>query len=156
MLHNLFIWFYKKIKIKIPIRYINKTHPRLKKISVGDWIDLYSAKDYKYKAGENLLVNLGFSMQLPEKYEAYVLPRGSSFKNYSFIQTNSKGVVDNSYRGNNDVWFLPIYALRDGEIKKGDRVCQMRIQLSMPTIILEEKDSFEDSDRGGYGSTGKQ
>ena len=43
-------------------------------------------------------------MKLPDGYEAHIVPRSSTFKNYHIIQTNNIGIVDNSYCGENDEW----------------------------------------------------
>jgi dUTP pyrophosphatase len=93
-------------------------------------------------------------MQLPEGYEAYIVPRGSTFKNFKVIQTNHHGVVDESYCGDNDQWFVPLYALEDTKINKYDRVCQFRIQKKMPEVEFIEVETLGNDDRGGHGSTG--
>lgn len=92
-------------------------------------------------------------MELPEGYEAHVVPRSSTYKNFGVIQTNSMGVIDESYKGDDDFWLFPAYALRDTEIKKGDRICQFRIMKKMPTIELVEVDHLGNENRGGHGST---
>lgn len=93
-------------------------------------------------------------MELPKGYEAHVVPRSSTFKNFGVIQTNHQGVVDESYKGNNDEWFMPVYALRDTEINFNDRICQFRIVEKMPKIDFVEVDELKNEDRGGHGSTG--
>lgn len=121
----------------------------------SDWIDLRSAEDVELKAGEFKLISLGVSMKLPEGYEAHVVPRSSTFKNYGIIQTNHCGIIDESYCGTDDVWKFPAYALRDTVIHKNDRICQFRIIEHQPTIIFNETDKLHDENRGGFGSTGK-
>jgi dUTP pyrophosphatase len=59
----------------------------------SDWIDLRSAAQVSLKAGEFKLIHLGVAMQLPEGYEAHIVPRSSTFKNHGIIQTNHFGVV---------------------------------------------------------------
>jgi dUTP pyrophosphatase len=94
-------------------------------------------------------------MKLPAGYEAHVVPRSSTFKTWGIIQTNSMGVIDNSYSGTNDIWKFPCYATRDTEIFLNDRICQFRIMRKMPRISFIEADSLDDMDRGGFGSTGR-
>ena len=65
----------------------------------SDWIDLRAAEDVDLKKGEFRMISLGVAMQLPEGYEAHILPRSSTFKNFGIIQTNHMGVVDGSYCG---------------------------------------------------------
>ncbi|EHL16054.1 dUTP diphosphatase [Peptoanaerobacter stomatis] len=121
----------------------------------SDWIDLKSAEDVELKAFEHKLINLGFALELPIGYEAYVLPRSSTFKNFGIIQTNSMGIIDNSYCGDEDYWRLPVLAIRDTKINKGDRICQFRIMEKMKDIEIEIVEHLGNKNRGGFGSTGK-
>lgn len=121
----------------------------------SDWIDLRSAEDIVLKKGEFKLVPLGVGMQLPKGYEAHVVPRSSTFKNFGVIQTNHMGVIDYTYCGDNDQWFMPVLAVRDTEIHVNDRICQFRIMENQPAIEFEQVDKLGDVDRGGFGSTGK-
>lgn len=121
----------------------------------SDWIDLRAAEHVVLKQGEFKLIKLGVSMQLPEGYEAVIVPRSSTYKNFGIIQTNHMGVVDETYCGDNDVWMMPALAMRDTEIHVGDRICQFRIQKHQPAISFEEVECLGNEDRGGIGSTGK-
>lgn len=122
----------------------------------SDWIDLRAAEDVVLKKGEFKLIPLGVAMELPKGYEAHVVPRSSTFKNFGIIQTNHQGVIDGSYCGDNDQWFMPVYAVRDTEIHLNDRICQFRIMENQPEIQFDEVARLENADRGGHGSTGKQ
>lgn len=122
----------------------------------SDWIDLRAAEDVVLKQGEFRLIKLGVSMQLPKGYEAVIVPRSSTFKNFGIIQTNHMGVVDETYCGDNDVWMMPALAMRDTEIHVNDRICQFRIQKHQPLITFEEVEVLGNANRGGIGSTGKQ
>lgn len=139
---------------QIKIKYHNSDLAKIEKIEVGDWIDLRAAENIKLSAGEFKLINLGISMKLPEGYEAHVVPRSSTFKTWGVIQTNSMGIIDNSYSGTNDIWRFPAYAIRDTNIKVNDRLCQFRIVKKQPKVELIEVDKLDDTDRGGFGSTG--
>lgn len=138
----------------IKIKYFNNQIKKLNKIEKGDWIDLRSAIDCELKTGDFKLIPLGVAMELPEGYEAHVVPRSSTFKNFGIIQTNHKGVIDESYKGDNDQWFFPAYALRDTKININDRICQFRIQKKMPKINFIEVEKLNNNDRGGHGTTG--
>jgi dUTP pyrophosphatase len=140
---------------KIKIKYFTDIDP-IESISVGDWIDLRCAKDIQLYKGEFYLIPLGVAMKLPDGYEANIVPRSSTFKKYGIIQTNSFGVIDNSYSGNNDQWFMPVYATQNIEIKKNDRICQFRINKIQPKIEFEVVEYLDDTDRGGFGSTGNR
>jgi dUTP pyrophosphatase len=140
--------------MQIRIKYFNDQLEKIQKISKGDWIDLRSSIDCELNIGDFKLIPLGVAMELPDNHEAHIVPRGSTFKNFGVIQTNHQGVVDESYKGDNDQWFLPVYALRDTKINMNDRICQFRIVEKMPEIDFIEVDNLENEDRGGHGSTG--
>ena len=141
---------------QITIQYKDETIERLKYIDgKSDWIDLRAAERIELKQGEFKLIPLGVAMQLPKGYEAHIVPRSSTYKNFGIIQTNHTGIVDETYCGPNDWWYMPAYALRDTVIEKNDRICQFRIQKHQPEVIFEEVDALTGQDRGGIGSTGK-
>ena len=140
--------------MNIKIKYFNKDLEKIKKIDKGDWVDLRSSITVELKAGEFKLIPLGIGMELPENHEAHIVPRGSTFKNFGVIQTNHMGVVDESYKGDNDQWFFPAFALRDTVINLNDRLCQFRVVEKMPQIEFEEVEFLGNDDRGGHGSTG--
>lgn len=122
----------------------------------SDWIDLRASEDVELKAGEFKLIPLGVAMELPKGYEAHLVPRSSTFKNYGILQTNSCGIIDCSYCGDEDMWRMPIYATRDTVIHQNDRICQFRIVENQPKITFDEVESLGNADRGGFGSTGRQ
>ena len=141
----------------IKIQYLNDEIERLRYIDgKSDWIDLRAAEEVELKAGEFKLIPLGVAMELPKGYEAHIMPRSSTYKNFGIIQTNHCGIIDESYCGDNDQWYFPAYALRDTEIHVNDRICQFRIMEHQPTIQFEETEKLTGADRGGIGSTGVQ
>ena len=122
----------------------------------SDWIDLRASEDVELKAGEFKLIPLGVAMELPKGYEAHLVPRSSTFKNYGILQTNSCGIIDCSYCGDEDMWRMPVYATRDTVIHQNDRICQFRIVENQPKITFDEVENLGNADRGGFGSTGRQ
>lgn len=141
---------------QIRIKYFTEDIEKLTYIAgKSDWIDLRASEDVEFKAGDFKLIPLGVAMQLPEGYEAHVVPRSSTYKTYGLIQTNSMGVIDYSYRGDNDMWRMPVYATRDVVVKKNERVCQFRIMKNQPTIRFLEVEHLDGEDRGGFGTTGR-
>lgn len=148
---------------KIKIKYHCDDIDKIEKITIGDWIDLRAAEEMVIPHNEFRLISLGISMKLPNGYEAHIVPRSSTFKNWGIIQTNHMGVIDNSYSGTNDVWKFPAYCLmpmevhkgwRYSHINKGDRICQFRIVPIQPKIEFEEVEVLDETDRGGFGSSG--
>ncbi|MBE6713848.1 MAG: dUTP diphosphatase [Ruminococcaceae bacterium] len=142
-------------KVTLKIKYLTEDMEPLCYVDgKSDWIDLRCAETTELECGQFALIPLGVAIALPEGYEAHIVPRSSTFKNFGIIQTNHMGVVDESYCGDGDQWFMPAYALRDTKIEKGDRICQFRIMKHQPKIEFEECSSLGKADRGGIGSTG--
>ena len=141
---------------EIKVKYFHEDMEELCYIAgKSDWIDLRAAQEVTLKAGEFRLIPLGVAIALPEGYEAHIAPRSSTFKNYGILQTNSVGVVDCSYCGDNDQWHMPVYATRDVTIEKGARICQFRIMKNQPPLCFTRVEHLDAPDRGGFGSTGK-
>ena len=150
--------------MKIKIKYFDNAK-ELNMIEKGNWCDLYANKDMFIPEGEKMMIPLGVAMQLPEGYEAHVIPRSSTFKTWGIIQTNHIGIIDNSYCGDNDQWFYPAYCLEpknfiDNQygtlIRKGDKIAQFRIIEVQPKLEFEKVELLGNKDRGGFGSTGSK
>ena len=143
--------------MRIKIKYHNNNIPKLQKNPKGDLIDLYAAETVELKAGEHKLISLGVSMKLPEGYKAELTPRSSTYKTWGILQWNSVGQIDNSYSGTNDIWRFPALAMRDTVIHEGDKICQFELKkVTMNNVLFEESDTLDDTDRGGFGSTGRR
>lgn len=143
--------------MNIKIKYHNQNLTPIEFIGgKSDWIDLRAAETVKLKAGEFRLISLGVSMQLPEGYEAHVVPRSSTFNTWGIIQANSIGIIDESYCGNDDVWKFPALAVRDTEIHENDRICQFRIMPKMKDVEIVEVSQLNNDNRNGFGSTGNK
>ena len=140
----------------IRIKYFSDAVPPLCQVDgKSDWIDLYAAETVTLRAGESALIPLGVAMALPEGYEAHVAPRSSTFKTYGLLQSNGIGVVDWSYRGDEDQWKMPVYATRDVTVEAGSRICQFRIVRNQPPISFQVCEHLDGPSRGGFGSTGR-
>lgn len=163
-----------KMKIKVS----NKTKNKIKIIEKGDWIDLYTAEEVEVLAPKSRyqnirfspkLISLGVAMKLPKYFEANIVPRSSTFKNFGLIQSNSMGIIDHTYCGNNDIWKMPVIPFEHKIIPAGTRIAQFRIRPSQfapiwvklrwlftNKIKFVEVDSLNSNDRGGFGSTGNK
>lgn len=142
--------------LNIDIVYHNPNMPKLEKVDNGDWIDLRASVGGAFKKGDFALIDLGVSMRLPEGYEAHIAPRSSTFKHWGIIQCNSVGVVDNSFSGTNDIWKMPCFFTRDTVIEPNDRICQFRIVKKMEPVSFTEVTELDNTDRGGFGSSGRK
>lgn len=140
---------------KIRIKYLSDQIEPLRYIDgKSDWIDLRAAEDVFIKKGEYRQISLGVAMELPDGYEAHVVPRSSTYKKFGLIQTNSYGVIDASYCGDEDLWMIPVLATRDTWVHVNDRICQFRIMKHQPSIEFQAVESLDNCNRGGFGTTG--
>ena len=159
--------------MKLRVKYLDGAK-KMEKITKGNWIDVYAYEDTFVPVCQRKMINLGFALELPQGWEGHLAPRSSTFKTWGIIQTNSVGVVDDTYIGDNDIWHMPVYCLQGKDkreisndnyeynieegtwIHKGDKIGQFRIMEVMPEIEFEEVESFGNADRGGFGTTGQK
>lgn len=139
---------------ELKVKYIRDVM-KLEQFDMGDWIDLRCAEDLYLKNGEVYAIPLGVAMELPEGYEAIMAPRSSTFKHWGLLAANSIGVIDESYKGDDDEWHFLALPTRDTHVKKNERICQFRIIEHQPTLKLVEVESLDNENRGGMGSTGR-
>lgn len=129
--------------------------PELEQIEKGGCIDLYNYEDITLSAGQFGLISLGVAMELPDGYDAIVIPRSSCFKRHSIILVNSPGYIDNAYKGTDDIWYAPVYAMNDTYIPKGTRCFQFRLVEKQPQIEFQRVRNLDyNENRAGLGSTG--
>ena len=139
--------------VKIPIHYLPGS-PHLEVTTYGGCIDLYNYNEVHLKAGEKGFINFGFSMKLPDGYDALIFPRSSTFSRYGILMTNSVGYIDNSYNGTEDYWKACIYATKDIDIPRGTRCFQFRLIKKQPSINFSQQESLNETNRGGFGASG--
>lgn len=103
---------------------------------------------------ERRLIPCGFSMELPEGYEAQIRPRSGLAIRKGVTCLNTPGTIDQDYRGEIQVILINL-GKEPFEIKAGDRIAQMVIQ---PVVQVQAQvvDEINDTGRGegGFGSTG--
>ena len=53
----------------------------------GDWYDLFASKDVFVPSSieKPILIPLGIAVELPEGYEAHIVPRSSTFRTWGII-----------------------------------------------------------------------
>lgn len=118
-------------------------------------MDLKSVAEVRLNPGERKLISLGFSMEIPEGYEAQIRPRsGLAYKN-GITVLNSPGTIDSDYRG-----VVHVLLINHSDeifwITPGMRIAQMVIApvTRVALVITEEPLSTTDRGEGGFGSTG--
>ena len=154
----------------VKVHYLSPDVPHLKDVNNNsDWVDVYVARaqvngkdipwdsmgEIHYYAGDIIQTWLGFALQPGPNTEADLRPRSSTFRKTGLLQTNSCGVIDNKYAGDNDEWGQQFYAVRSGKISKHQRLGQFRFFAKQEPVIFEACETLGNPDRGGYGSTGK-
>lgn len=162
----------------IRVKYFNEAK-ELTRIEKGNWVDVYANETMFVEEGTAAVVPLGFALELPKGWEGHLAPRSSTFDRWGIIQTNSEGVIDDTFIGDDDQWRMPVYCLRgndticngvdfDGDavwgaptkpkrgtwIYKGDKIGQFRIMEVMPAFEFEVVSTFNNRNRGGFGTTG--
>lgn len=140
----------KKIKIK---RIVDTAGVRVG--TPGEWIDICLPEAVEFRKGEPKFIKLGIAVKLPKDYEAIIAERSSTFKRYGLLLTNSIGVIDNAYCGNNDEWGALFYPTKDVDVPLGTRLLQFRIQKCQPKVKVKYVAELNGEDRGGFGSTGR-
>lgn len=119
-------------------------------------MDLYAAidEDIILKPGQYQLIPCGFSMALPEGYEAQVRPRSGLALKHGITILNTPGTIDADYRG--EVGAILVNT-GDNEftIVPHMRIAQMIIAAYEKVACLSV-DTLEETKRGasGFGSTG--
>ena len=143
----------------ILIKYLNESKDlyRPEKATKGSaGFDLLASinNPLEIEAGKSLLVPCGFSLQMPNHFEAQVRPRsGLALKN-SVTVLNTPGTIDSDYRGEICV-ILINHGQMSFKINRGMRIAQI-IFKETPEVNLVEVDELDNTKRGsgGFGSTG--
>lgn len=117
--------------------------------------DLYAIEDQVIPAHSyGNMIHTGIKIQLPEGWQALILPRSSMGLKTPLRLSNSVGLIDSSYRGELGVLYDNT-SDEDYTIRAHDRIAQL---LVMPNYRFQAKvvDILASSDRndGGFGSTG--
>ncbi len=104
--------------------------------------------------GAVAVVDCGFSMQLPEGYEAQIRPR-SGLAEQGITVANAPGTIDDDYRGRVKVIIQNTHRTTITHIKHGERFAQMVIKpvWYFQWQLVSELDASERG-TGGFGSTG--
>ena len=104
--------------------------------------------------GARAAIPTGFSIALPQGYEAQVRPRSGLALNSGVTCLNSPGTVDADYRGEIKV-ILANHGSEPFHIRRGDRIAQM-VVAPVTRASWREAETLDATARGegGFGSTG--
>ena len=134
--------------------YANSFHT-IDKSGNGKITDAGNIFAFRLYPGERVLVKCGFSMALPNGYEAQIRPRSGMALKYGIGVVNSPGTIDSSWRGECGVILINFSEVCH-EIILHERIAQMVIN-KLPDVEIVEVDSLDETDRGenGFGSSGR-
>jgi dUTP pyrophosphatase len=142
---------------------INRISPSTNDVSLPTYategsagMDIFAAveTDLTVRGGKTVLVPTGFSMELPQGFEAQIRPRSGLAIKHNIGLMNAPGTIDSDYRGEVKV-ILTNFGNEDFTVHRGDRIAQMIIS-RYERIVWEESGILNDTSRGagGFGSTG--
>lgn len=116
--------------------------------------DLYARIDQTIQPKSVVLVPLNIALQLPSGYFALMAARSSLHKK-GLMMANGIGVGDSDFSGDGDEYRAALFNFSDQPVtvEKGERLVQMII-LQRDPVEFSEKKHFNQTDRGGFGSTG--
>ena len=119
-------------------------------------MDLYAAneKPITLMPLERHLIPLGFTIELPQGFEAQIRPRSGMAIKHGITLSNCVGTIDEDYRGEVCVGIVNL-SDKPYEIKAGDRIAQMIIAPVFKAQIIEVDELLSTKrGEGGFGSTG--
>lgn len=122
--------------------------------SAGADLQACLSENITLKPFERKIIPLGFSMEIPQGFEAQIRARsGLAIKNGISV-INGIGTIDSDYRGEVSV-LLVNFGEEDFEISHGMRIAQMVFaKFEKPNFEIVSEVSQSQRGSGGFGSTG--
>lgn len=104
--------------------------------------------------GKMVMVSCGFSIAVPEGFEAQVRPRSGLASKFGITLSNSPGTIDSDYRGEVKVPLINLGS-ESFEITRGLRIAQM-VVAPVNRVRWQEVEELSETARsvGGFGHTG--
>jgi dUTP pyrophosphatase len=105
--------------------------------------------------GAMAMIPSGFSMALPEGYEAQIRPRSGLAAKFGVTVLNAPGTVDADYRGE-----VKVMLINHGQapfvVRRGERIAQM-VVAPVSRVVFQLQERLDETERGegGHGSTGR-
>jgi len=141
-----------KVKIKLLTK-TAKLPEKMTEFSAG--YDIYAdiQENIDIEAFQRVLVSTGFSIALPNDYEAQIRPRSGLAINNGISVLNSPGTIDSDYRGEVKVILINL-SNEKFTVKPGMRIAQM-IVAKHEKPVFEIVEEIDDTARGtdGFGSS---
>ena len=116
-------------------------------------MDLRTPKELRVPAHSSAIIDTGVHLQIPNNYVGFLKSKSGLNVKHSIL---SEGVIDCGYTGS-IVAKLYNHSNTDYVFQKGDKITQLVILPCATGALLEQVDSFDETERGdsGFGSTGK-
>lgn len=110
--------------------------------------------DLDLEPGAITLIPTGFSIAIPEGFEAQIRPRSGLAVKHGIGLINSPGTIDADYRGEVMIAVINLGKKRY-TFHRGDRIAQMVVnRIFKATLTVVEKLDETDRNTGGFGHTG--
>lgn len=143
--------------MKVRIKRFNKDLPLSQYKTAGAaGFDMYAREDTTVPAKGIGYIPLNVAMEVPVGYFSLLIARSSTHK-MGLMLANGAGLLDSDYRGDNDEYIAAVFNFTDKDvfIEKGTRVAQVLL-MKHEYADFEEVDHLGNTDRSGFGSTGKK
>ncbi len=117
-------------------------------------VDLYARETITIHPHEIGYIPLNIAIQVPANYWVLVTARSSTHK-LGIMQVNGVGIGDQDFSGNEDEYqFAALnFTQKEVKIEKGTRIAQLMV-LKNERIEFSEVETLNDTNRGGFGTTG--
>lgn len=111
------------------------------------------------RPGQRVCIPTSITLELPDGYAGFVLPRSGLARDYGVTVANAPGLIDSSYRGRVIVALAHTGSERYGDrpfaIEPNARIAQLVIvKISDLAVIPVDEVSETERGAGGFGSTG--
>ena len=116
-------------------------------------MDLRTPKTVRVPAHSSAIIDTGVHIQIPNNFVGFLKSKSGLNVKHGIL---SEGVIDCGYTGS-IVVKLYNHSDTDYVFQKGDKITQLVILPCATGALLEQVDSFDETERGdsGFGSTGK-
>lgn len=139
----------------VPLRRLRTVPQPEYKTQGAAGFDLSAAEETRFEPQEFKLVPTGLALATPSHHFLMLTPRSSLFKRHGLILTNSPGIIDSDYCGDDDEILLALFnpTAQPCTLDAGERVAQ-GVFVRYTTALWQEVDQLTAPSRGGFGSTG--
>ena len=116
-------------------------------------MDLRTPKTVRVPAHSSAIIDTGVHLQIPNNFVGFLKSKSGLNVKHGIL---SEGVIDCGYTGS-IVAKLYNHSDTDYVFQKGDKITQLVILPCATGALLEQVESFDETERGdsGFGSTGK-